>query len=44
MAYKLQKYEDCACARVKRFYASPHELAEALDYYERNADYHNIEV
>lgn len=54
MAYKLQKYEDCACTRVKRFYASAHELAEALDYYGhsvcellqicRNTDYHKIEV
>nr|DAW38135.1 MAG TPA: hypothetical protein [Caudoviricetes sp.] len=43
MAYKLQKYENCACTRVKRFYASANELAEALDYYERNAEYRNFE-
>lgn len=43
MVYKLQKYEDCACTRVKRFYPTSHELAEALDYYERNAEYRNFE-
>lgn len=43
MAYKLQKYEDCACTMLKSFYASTHELAEALDYYERHAEYYDFE-
>ena len=43
MAYKLQKYEDCACARLKIFYPCSHELAESLDLYERTEEYRNFE-
>ena len=44
MKYYLQDYEQDLSMQLKRVYKTGHSLAEALDFYERNAEYSNFET